>query len=740
MKLAKRTTGKNYLTNFAYEEPVTPDKNDGTYVFRNLVNQYNVYTNNYYSSKEDWKAVDKKLINSYADDALYSMKQLSGIYGFLNDFAFGDTSYKIRYEDASNMTSFSRGFWDSAIGSTGGEVMEIARRFFPSKDKSIVRYNPLRNNMPDWMPERFLTGDPFTALPKGEMRLPGKGYETLNELHPDEFGEYGAFDRFKILADIAPTSEEFKIWRNIANNTVTDPNLKKQMEEIQNRANKMSGNHEFYSYRYFNNNVTMKKGVIKAINGSIVTLGDGQQINLAGIKLNQDADVSEYLNVGEHIYYKTNKNAAKRLEDGLVTNAVIYKKGENINKALITSGQATKDKEDRTALGYIANASGGQEALGVFQEIIGHANIPFLHNKYMKIETARESFVNEQVYGSTLKTWDHPIESFVKPAFNQMSGKSVAGAALAIGSSALFMNMNRISADPYLKYGAGALMFATNPTALLGAGAAMLYNLGVRTEKGSKLKNVEVGAGIGSALGAAAWGWNNSKNPIKATAGFALAGQAIAKYLDIGDGIKGAGVGAAVGLAVSALRNPGFSKEMLKKKWVPEKTKKKYELDEYFDRLEYIKYKGLYNQAALRAFLFEGSVNVKKAFRRIDKNKKKVAKLVNKAEKISNKYIAGGYEYEEKMSKINAKIEALQSERTMLKGGKYTKAAVAYKKALDSTIYGLSAGATKDEILAAIPDQYKDYFINFMNETDKKERKKILKTLPDYLKKPLEIA
>lgn len=68
--------------------------------------------------------------------------------------------------------------------------MEIARRFFPSEDKSIIRYNPLRNSMPEWLPERFLTGDPFTSLPKGEMRMPGKGYETLNDLHPDEFGRY----------------------------------------------------------------------------------------------------------------------------------------------------------------------------------------------------------------------------------------------------------------------------------------------------------------------------------------------------------------------------------------------------------------------------------------------------------------------------------------------------------------------------------------------------------------------
>lgn len=739
-RLASWSTGRNYINNVAYQQGVLPDKSEGTYVYRNLVNRYNVYTNNFYENRADAKDVDKNITNSFISDAIYSGKQLSGIYAFLNDFALGSDDYTVRYANASEMTSFSRSFWDSSIGSTGGELMEIARRFFPSEDKSIIRYNPLRNNMPEWMPERFLTGDPFTALPKGEMRLPGKGYETLNELHPDEFGEYGAFDRFKILADIAPTSEEFKIWRNIAKNTVTDPELKKQIEEIQARANKMSGNHEFYSYRYFNNDVKMHKGVVKAINGNIVTLANGEQLNLGGIKLEKDADISDVLNVGEHIYYKANKNAAKRLEDGLVTNAVIYKKGENINKLLVSEGLATKDKEDRTSIGYLANASSIQETLGMAQEIIGHANIPFLHNKYMKIETARESFTNEQIYGSVLKTWDHPIESFVKPAFNQMSSKSMASAALSVASSVLFMNMNRLSAEPYLKYASGALMYATNPTALLGSGLAMLYNLGVRTEKHTKMKNIEIGAGVGSALGAAVWGWNNAENPLKATVSFAAAGHAISKYLDIGDGFKGAKIGAAIGLGISALKNSRMSKDMIRKKWIPKKAEKKFEMDEYFDRIEYIKYKGLYNQAALRAFLFERGTNVWSAFRRIDKNKKKVAKLVNKAEKLSNKYIAGGYEYEAEMKKINDKIQALESDRTMLRGGKYTRAAVAYKKAMESTIYGLSAGATKDEILAAIPDQYKDYFMNFINETDRKERKKILKTLPEYLRKPLQIA
>lgn len=727
--------------NSAYNQGYLPDNSEGTYVYTNLVNQMNAANSRYYSQKYDPKVVDKSLAKDFLRDGAYSIGQLSGIYNFLGDLAFGESSYKYRYADAGAMTSFSRNFWDSSIGGFGGEFMEIARRFFPSEDKSIVRYNPLRNSMPEWLPERFLVGDPFTSLPKGEMRMPGKGYETLNDLHPDMFGEYGAFDRFKILADIAPTSQEYKQWRNIARNTITDPSLIKEMEEIQARADKMSGKHEFYNYRYTKNNVKMKKGVVKSINGSIVELATGEQLSLGGINLNEDADISEVLQVGQHINYRTSADAIKRLEDGIITNAVIYKNdfgySTNINKTLVSLGMAERDRSDTSAIGYLANASGTQQTIGAVQELIAHANIPFLHNKYMKIETARESFLNEQVYGNPFTTWDHPIRGFITPAFNRTSGQGILQHSAAIASTALFHNIGNITDKTYLKYGSGALMAVLNPTALAGGMVAGMWNLGMKATKINAKTNIELGASVGAVLGSVAWGWNNADNPLKAGLSFAMAGEALSKYLKGGEGWGQ--IGAAVGLGVSAIKNSRMSTDMFKWSWVPENTRKKFELDEYFDRVEYLKYQGLYNQAALRASIFEHT-NVKSIFKKIDKNKEKIAKLTRKAEKISNKYTAGGYEYNVQMEKINQKIEALQSQRTIMKGGKYTKAAVAYKKAMESTIYGMNSGATQDEILSAIPDQYKDYFINFMNETSEKERKKILKTLPEYLRKPLQVA
>lgn len=729
-----------------------PNMEDGTYTYSNLVSQYNSYTAQYYANKYDPAMISRSLPYDFRRDAMRSGKQLAGMYGFLGESFFGEQSYTYRYENAGQMSSFTRAFWDGGFGGLGGGVMEIARRFFPSEDRSRININPLQNSMPDWMPDRFKTGDPFASLPKGEMRMPGKGYESINSLHPDQFGDYGAFDRMKILADVAPTSEEYKLWRNIAKNTIQDPNLIKEMEDIQYRVDRMSSKHDFYEYRFVKNNTKYNKGVVKTVgDDGTVTLVNGEVLRLAGISLKEDpnnpqASLRDIINSGDTISYRTSKDAIKQLEDGIETAAVIYKNDPhpfssiNVNKTLVDMGGAVKNKRDRTPLGYLSTVSGVQEVLGGAQELIAHAKIPILHNKLFKIETALESYKNEQLYGSSFSTWDHPIEGFVKPMFNQTFAQTPMQHALAIGSVALHYGFGMHTKSKLIEGSTGLLMATLNPAAMF----AGTLNYAKKLNLGGDAWNA--GAKYGALAGTIGWGIANADNPIKATTSFAVAGYGITRYLKDADevwgltGKKGAAIGALVGLGVSALKNPSFDKDKMFGKWVPKKTRKKWELDEYFDRLEYVKYQGLYNNASLRAAIFEGS-NIRSIFKKMDKNKKKLAKLQREATKVSNKYIAGSYEYNQEMMEIDQKRRALQeSQKMAFKGGKYTKAAIAYKKAAESTIYGLSESATPDEILASVPDQYKDHFKAFIDERSKTKRKEILKYVPDYLKRPLQIA
>lgn len=742
----------------------TPNKNEGTFIYRNLANERLSNTEDYYERYDTKDMVNKSVYSDYRKDFMYSQKQIHGIYGFLAEQMLGSKSYTYRYENAGKMSSFTRSFWDANLGGLGGGVMEIARRFFPSEDRSRVSINPLRNNMPDWIPDSYHMGDPYTEIPKGEMRLPGKGYESLNKLHSDSFGTYGAFDRYKILADIAPNSTEYKKWRSIALNTVNDPNLKKQMEDISVRVAKMSGNHEFYNYNYIHTNTVYKKGIVKNINNGQITLTDNTVLSLAGLvpTENTDEGLKQLLTPGQKINYKTYKDVKINENGDPSVESVVYnleKHNQNVNQQLIENGAADKNKEDFSPLAVAGKQSGTQEVLGAIQEIIAHAKIPVLHNKFLRVETPLESYKNETYYGSNFKTWDHPIKGFIIPAFNEQSGKGIINEALSVGYAILHFSKIAGKTDSKLiQYASNTVLSTLNPTAFIGGslGFASRLSMGKILSSGeSNLSDFQVGAKIGVTLGAIKWGTDNADNPIKAMASFGFAGASASKiFVDIEPFIKkvfnkdiekfgmkeGALVGALTGLAVSALKNPDFDKErMFRSKWASKETRKKWDLDEYFDRLNYLKYKGLYQVASARAAIFEHS-NIREIFKDIDKNKKELAKLNRKRTKLIEKD-KGKNKNQLKIIDIDQQRLALQEQnKNFFTAKKYTKSAIAYKKKMESTIYGLDETATKDELLASVPDQYKDHFKAFMDVTDKSERKEILKYVPKYLQRPLQVA
>ena len=739
---------------------------DGALIFNNPVGNMLKYTSDFYSSKLDPKMINSNnKANDYINDAKFSVSQLSGMYGFLNDFIFGDDSKEFRLEQAGNMYSFTRGFWDASIGGVGGPFMEIARRFFPHEDRSRINYNPLVNDMERWLPQRFLTGDAYAALPKGEMRLPGKGYESLNELHSDSFGTYGAFDRMKILGDVAPSSEEYKLWRKIAKSTVKDENLIKEMKEIEYRAKKASTDHDFYEYRYMKNPVKLSNDTIKNISeDGVIELGSGMKVTLAGIETTGDA-ISTVLSAGDKVTIKTVKDEKYNKEDESVK-AIIHKRRDNISKTLVDQGLATKDRMDDSVLAPLATTSSTQEVLGAVQEAIGHAKIPIVHNKFLKIESAIESYKNEKIYGASFQTWDNPIESFIKPQMNEQLRKNPIEELFSVYGYKLFKKSIENGTYKDKIVGSGALML-TNPAATLGASIGFATKM--RFGKESML-----GAEIGNAIGLASWAYTNASNPLTAIGSFAIGAYEMSRRLELDELIKeglagkiaketiksdvaekaikflgkfaedydhrtGAVIGAGVGLAVSILKNPELELDRFFEPFIPKKTKKIWDIEEYFDRLEYIKYTGLYQEAARRAKVFEGS-DIAKILSNLDKKKKEVIKLQRKANKIGNKYVPGSSMYEAEMEEINSQLEELNIKEQAISGGKYTKAAIAYKKMAESTVYGLNEASTKDEIMRAANESNKDFVQAFMNEKSKKKRKEILKYASPQMKKILQVA
>jgi len=123
-------------------------------------------------------------------------------------------------QSARRATGFERAYWDMNIGDPF-MATEFFRRILPHRRRGIDEYNPIKNTMPDWLPgeeyyKDFQHGDPYTKIEMGEARLPGPGYESLHRLHSGIPDVYDAVDRFLILSDVAPYSNEYKQYEALA--------------------------------------------------------------------------------------------------------------------------------------------------------------------------------------------------------------------------------------------------------------------------------------------------------------------------------------------------------------------------------------------------------------------------------------------------------------------------------------------------------------------------------------------
>jgi len=95
---------------------------------------------------------------------------------------------------------------------------EPQRRYIPtSASVTYDRINPLKNNMPTWIPGPedsyfidFQKGDPYGKIEHGASRLPGRGFESLNkEMRGVDPEDYPDIFKMKILSDVAMGSSSY---------------------------------------------------------------------------------------------------------------------------------------------------------------------------------------------------------------------------------------------------------------------------------------------------------------------------------------------------------------------------------------------------------------------------------------------------------------------------------------------------------------------------------------------------
>lgn len=407
-----------------------------------------------------------------------------GVYKWLfNDEVLGYDPYEneMVMQKADAAYNFSNEFWESNLGSLGGAFSEFGRRFVRKDSGELDYYNPIKNTMPDWLPGsdyfiNFQEGDPYSKIPHGERRLPGAAYESLNELHPDEFGDYGAYDRFKILADVAPWSDEYKFWSQFLMDNLEDEELRKEATQIRHQVSERRSKYDFTPYHFKDNDVVYQNVTIsKILDGTTFLtkeLGD-QPIRLAGVDHHQNPDglLDAYIDEGQEVTIGIAADPTQRISKDTygTMNAVVLDGVYNINQDIIKRGFMRENQNDFSAPGIQARFTQKEINQGKRWETFAHADGP-LNTKFMQVRTAVEEYERDQIYGKDWATWDNlAVKDYLIPTIQGLGRHE--NPLVATGMGAMF----GYTVGLFTLHGGKERRFATAVGALIGLGSNMYF-------------------------------------------------------------------------------------------------------------------------------------------------------------------------------------------------------------------------------------------------------------------------
>lgn len=733
---------------------------------------------------------------SYLDELMTTSRLLTGIYGYAGTMIFGRDESKF-IADAGDINSFTRRFWDSGIGGVGGEQMEIVRRFLPEYSRRR-RVNPLMNTMAEkhpWMPEKFMVGDPFSSLPMGEARLPGEGYEAINQLHPDQFASdgYGAIDRYKILADIAPNSAEYKYWKQIVK-MMNNDEAKKVLKDTEEMVKHQGKKHDFFDYKFLGKTTTALDGHIEQIlsNGKFKLAGDDNLYQIAGVKFKDNGYMSknqlkQVLTEGSHVTLRIDDE--ERNPDinapQAPRKAAVFLDGENISDTLRQVGLADYDMEDTSAAGAYANYGLVGRLFGTAAEIVAHAPIPIIHSQLMRVNSPLEEYRSDQLYGTGFQSWDSMLASFVYPTFEQAKTdfmRDVISDSLwrfykGYESGALTENISKRSTT-ILK----TIATYSNGTALAGEITGRFAFTGANSStRRDQLANA--GRHIGNIYSmvtslqdpmyaAYAWGrmgWDSSKvydlwkdvgnvnfdsvldyaehmNILKPArllseeTGVAVDVIQAARKFKLGrisQAIAFAAAGTALAVGEDNPLTQLFGKES--HVYTPDAVKERWDTENYFDRLRYIKYMALYEAAKEKAKKEEG-VDVDKLYKHQEALRAEMNGDVSITDMMSAILTSGKPADDPIAQWVQKTFGRLSDDMTTLVAGKYTEQAIMFHQVAESTVYALNKDSEYSDIIRALPNTEKEYFVEFAKVTDERRRKEILKNVSPSLAKALKLV
>ena len=720
----------------------------------------------------------------YLDELQTTSRLLTGIYGYIGSSVFGRDESKF-IANAGDIDSFTRQFWDAGVGGLGGETAEIGRRFLPEFSRRR-RVNPLMNDVAEkypWLPEKFYTGDLMTKIINGEARLPGAGYEAINQLHPDQFGAYGAIDRYKILADIAPNSPEYKYWKQIVKMMNSDE-AKKVLQDTEEMVKHQGKKHDFFNYKFLGKTTVSQDGHIEEVlsNGKFKIAGDDRLYQIAGVKFKENGFMSkqqllQVIQPGQRVTMRIDDEERTDNPDApqAPIRAALFLNGENISDTLREVGLAEYDMDDSSAAGAYANYNTFGRIFGSAAELVTHAQIPILHSQFMRINDPLEEYRSDQLYGSGFSSWEDIIDTMLVPTFEQ-SKTSFVKDLVADSAYRYYKGINSRTLDNVSKSRLAVAKFAStylDGPALAGEITGRFTFVGANAvERKEKLSRAFRFAGNAFAMA------TSTDDPMYATYAWGRMGYDIGSHLNLFDkfisdessigrfaehlfgsvdnkGIESlvdfakrtrasrmlqAAAFAGTGLAIALAKNNPITEALgLDHVYTPDNVEKRWDTEEYFDRLRYIKYMGLYEAAKEKAKAEEG-VDVDKLYQHQEALRAEMDGDVSITDMMASVLTSGTPSNDPLAQWINKKFGRLSEDMTTLAAGEWTEQAIMYHQVAESTVYALNKDSEYSDIIRALPSTEKEYFVEFAKVTNEKQRRAILRNVSPSLAKALRLV
>ena len=378
-------------------------------------------------------------------------------------------------QGSRQMDSLARSYYDLNVGEGLGPNLAEAGTFgyteplrrFIQRDRSGVQVNDIKNEMPSWMPNEdylinFQQGDPYTKVEQGFARLPGAGYEAL---HPELEGlnpeDYPDINKLSILADVAPYSREFNMFKDRVGNNLPNEEARIQYEQILSQAQQTKDSILQVDKRRFTGETDSLSGTIKSATSRGVELSEfpgrvfkysslgmsgadlsavilGQQNSLtrsevANEVVNRQKLAQNYiantLKPGQAVDLTVAKGAANNSE---TVSAVFEVNGTNINKELIDKGYAQYNERNGGAesgkiFGKLSNLLGSY-AERLAYDVPDFVPTPY-HTKLWQERTAYDQYISQEVVGTRMRRWDRPFDDFASPytrgIINKLTGEKI---------------------------------------------------------------------------------------------------------------------------------------------------------------------------------------------------------------------------------------------------------------------------------------------------------------------------